>query len=245
MATGNVTEKLHPDGNAEAKAMGPALISKVNAEDLQATFSAVAQASTGSLEATGSAIGMTTVEGDATLTASAAPLVFTHGDATVQQSYASAVIAGGGSFTRVRQSAAPLMVGKTMELEQVGAVALVTGEAKVKKSWVGIIAAPSVEVSDDSKVIITTRGALIIGAALLGGFGLVALIMTIAFGRATNRMRRRLSPRGIASALPGQLSSLTDQISSRVQSRLKHLPEMPEMRDISHAARKVRERIGV
>lgn len=244
MATENITnERLHPDGNAETKAMGPALISKVNAEDLQATFSAVGQVATGSLEATGSALGMTTVEGDATLTASAAPLVFSHGDATVQQSYASAVIAGGGAFTRIRQSAAPVMVGKTMEIEQSAAVAMVTGDAKLKKSWVGIIVAPSVDVSDDSRVLIETRGALIIAASILGGFALMTLAMVFGFRRASNRLRSRMSPRNIAASIPGQLSSISGQLSSQLQSQLKRLPD--EMRDISQTARKVRERIGV
>lgn len=236
-----MTETPKSDGQTAERTptTGPALIQKLTAGEVQATFSALAQVNATSLEATGSALAMTNVDGNATVTASAAPLIFSKGDTTIQQSYTSAVIAGGGSFTRVRQSAAPLIVGKSMELEQVGAVALVTGEAKLKRSWTGIIVAPSVEISDDSRVLVDTKGALIIAAAILGGFGIIAAVMGIAFNRTARRFRGRMQ-------LPGRLAQLPGQLTSQLQSSIKRLPEnIADVSNISQAARRVRERIGV
>jgi hypothetical protein len=231
MAAENTNDTVHPDGHSSEHA-AMSLIRKVNADNLQASTSAIGSVSTGKLEATASALGMTTVEGDATVTASAAPIVYSKGDTTVQQSYASAVIAGGGSFTRVRQAAAPLIIGKSMELEQVGAVAVVSGDARVRNSWVGIVVGPHVEISDDSKVLVSTRGALIIAAALLGGFGLVAIALSAGMGRVMAMRRRRAAIERLTS-IPGQV---TDQ--------LRHLPEhLPDMRDISAAAERMRQRI--
>ena len=164
------------------RTVGPIAAIKFGGNDVQANLSAMGTVSAGSLSATGSAIGAASVDGDAEITASMVPVLYARGETTFQQSYASAVIVGGADM-KLHQAAAPLIVGKTMGLSQSGAGVLVTGEADVKNSWVGIVLSPKTTVSDDSHVIVSTKAALIIAAALFGGFGLVALVMALGVRR--------------------------------------------------------------
>jgi hypothetical protein len=172
--------------------IGPRAAAKLDGHDVQANLSAIGTIASGTLSATGSAIGVAAVDGDAAITASAVPAVMARGELTMQQSYASAIIVGGSGQMTIHQAAAPLIVGKTMDISQTGAAALVASEAEVKRSWVGISIAGRADFSDDSRVIVDTRAALIIAAALLGGFGLVALAGVIGMQRMRQRWRRSL-----------------------------------------------------
>ena len=171
------------DAAPELDSIGPLAAAKLSGRDVQANLSAMGSVTAGSLSATGSAIGAASVQGDATVTASMVPALLTKGDTTIQQSYASAMIVGGGGNTNVHQAASPLIIGKTMDISQAGAGALVTGGADVKRSWVGIVLAPKATISDDSHVIISTKAAFIIAIALFGGLGLVALAVTLSARR--------------------------------------------------------------
>ncbi len=153
----------------------------LESERLQANLSAIATAQTGSLEAVGSAVGFANVSGDASLTASAAPIVYAKGDISVRQCYTSAVLAGGDMD--ISQAGAPLIVGKKLDVSQGGALVMLSGESMVSNGFVGILLTPKATVADDSRVLIGTKAALIIAAALLGGFGLVALVMVLGVRR--------------------------------------------------------------
>jgi hypothetical protein len=153
----------------------------LESEKLQANLSAIATAQTGSLEAVGSAVGFANVSGDASLTASAAPIVYAKGDISVRQCYTSAVLAGGDMD--ISQAGAPLIVGKKLDVSQGGALVMLSGESMVSNGFVGILLTPKATVADDSRVLIGTKAALIIAAALLGGFGLVALVMVLGVRR--------------------------------------------------------------
>jgi len=167
--------------------------------DMKASFSAIGAAEAAALSATGSAIGSASVGGDADMTASAVGIVTAKGSASFHQAYASAFIAGGD--TTISQAASPVIIGKSVSMEQgVGAV-VITGDADFKRSWVGVLLAPRASVSEDSKVLIDAKAALIIAAVLLGGFGLVAV--AIYFGA------RRVSQWRPSIALP-QLPSLAE-----------------------------------
>ena len=200
--------------------VGPLAAIKLGGGDVQANLSAMGTVSAGSLSATGSAIGAASVDGDATITASMVPALIARGDTTFQQSYASAVIVGGGAETKLHQAFAPLIVGKTMDLTQSGACALVTGEADVKSSWIGLVLSPKTNVSEDSHVIISTRAALIIALALFGGFGLVALAITLGVRRVV-RWRPTI---GLPSlpALPSLPSSINLPNLAELQERWTH-----------------------
>ena len=154
--------------------IGPTVSAKVAGGDVQANLSAIATVSTDSLSATGSAIGVASVDGDATITASMIPATLVRGNATIQQSYVSAAIVSGD--TKVHQAVAPLIIGKTMDISQGGGAVLLSGEANVTNSWVGIVLSPKTTVSEDSRVLIGTKAAMIIALAVFGGFGLVALV---------------------------------------------------------------------
>ena len=153
----------------------------LESEQLQANLSAIATAQTGSLEAVGSAVGFANVSGDASLTASAAPIVYAKGDISVRQCYTSAVLAGGDMD--ISQAGAPLIVGKKLDVSQGGALVMLSGESMVSNGFVGVLLTPKATVADDSRVLIGTKAALIIAAALLGGFGLVALVMVLGVRR--------------------------------------------------------------
>jgi hypothetical protein len=181
-------------------------------DDVHTNLSAACSVHANSLSATGSAIGVASVDGDATITSSFAPAVLARGNASLHQSYTSAVIVGGAN-TSVNQAFAPLIVGKTMDLTQTGSAVLVTGEANVKHSWVGIVVAPNATVSEDSHILVSTRGASVIAAALFGGLVMVAL--AIMFGA------RSRGPQRPTMSHP----SLPD--FHALQDKLRHMREHP------------------
>lgn len=204
--------------DAASEKIGPLPVAEVSAPAVHTSMSAIGRVNAGSFAATGSAIGAASVDGDATITASFAPAVLMRGNATVQQSYTSAVIVGGAE-TSVHQSVAPLIIGKTMDVSQSTGVVLVTNEASVKHSWVGILLSPKTTVSEDSRVLFSTTAALIIAGALLGGLGLVAL--ALAFGA---RRAAQVRPRFTLPAIPAMpdMASLQQHLTT-LQQRLQHL----------------------
>lgn len=144
---------------------------------VQASLSAVGTAHAEEFEAVGSAVGFISAGGDATITASCAPIVHAKGDIHIRQAYTSAVIAGGDM--EISQSVAPIILGKKLSVHQGGGVVLFAGKAKVRSGFVGVLLTPNAAISDDSRVLVSTRAALIIAAALLGGFALVAVVIAL------------------------------------------------------------------
>jgi hypothetical protein len=157
--------------------MSRSAVSHLETDALKASFSAIASANTEDLETTASAVAFANVKGDAHVSTSMVSALFAKQNATFQQGYASAVIAGGN--TTVHQGGAPLIVGKSVSVEQGGGALLVGSDVKVNRGVVGVVIAGKTELSEDSKVLIGTKGALIIAAAILGGFGMVAIVMAM------------------------------------------------------------------
>ncbi len=168
-------------GKTELPEIASHVSGTVESETIQANLSAIATAQAGSLEAVGSAVGFANISGDATVTASAAAVTYAKGNVTVRQSYTSAVLAGGDMD--ISQAGAPLIVGKQLSVQQGGALVMLSGEAAVSNGFVGILLSPKATVSEDSRVLIGPKAALIIAAALLGGFGVVALVMALGVRR--------------------------------------------------------------
>ncbi len=150
-------------------------VAVANAGDLQANLSAVGVAKTEWLESIGSAIGVAFVNGDAEISTSATPLVITKGDTDFHQAYASAMIAGG--TVRVHQGGSPLMVAKKLKVEQGGGVVMIAGKAKVKRSFIGVLLARDASLSEDTRVLVTGKGAALISAAVFGGLAMLALAL--------------------------------------------------------------------
>jgi F0F1-type ATP synthase membrane subunit c/vacuolar-type H+-ATPase subunit K len=210
---------------AEVAATEPAeTASGYHPQDVSVSLSAIGTVSADTFSATGSAIGVASVDGDAAITASLSPAVLTRGTTTVQQSYVSAIIVGGGAETRVHQAATPLIIGKSVDMTQSGTCALVTGEADVKRSWVGVVISPKTTVSDDSRVMVSTTAALIIGAAVLGGLGLVAAAIVFGVRAAARRHAAAMRP---SLSLP----------------HLRHMPDFSAIHlpDLGALAEKVRD----
>lgn len=157
---------------AEGVQANIAVVGSVNADDVQANLSAIGMAKSDWFESMGSAIAFASIQGDADINTSAVPLLYAKGDVHFHQAYASAVIAG--DTVQVHQGGSPLMLAKRLKIKQGGAGVIVAGEAKVKSGFVGMLLAREATISDDSRVLVDSKSAAIVGAALLGGLGLVA-----------------------------------------------------------------------
>lgn len=181
----------HPEGSAplephaspasEPPRTASHLSGQLDGSSVQASLSAVGAAHAEEFEAVGSAVGFVSAGGDATITASCAPIVHAKGNIHVRQAYTSAVIAGGDM--EISQSVAPIIVGKQLSVKQGGGCVLLAGEAQVSNGFVGVLLSPKAAISDNSRVLLSTRAALIIAAALFGGFALVAVVMALGVHR--------------------------------------------------------------
>lgn len=148
---------------------------------LEASFSAIASARAGSIQAMGSALALTTVEGDADIRLSSAPIVYAKGNASLRQGYSSAFVAG--NEVLLSQAATPVVVARTVSFERAANVVSVASTASVKRGFVGLLLASDAEISEDSRVLLSGKGVLILAAAVLGGFGLIALAVAYSANR--------------------------------------------------------------
>ncbi len=161
--------------DADAVKANMTAIGSATTGSLVARMSAIGSADTGTFDATASAVGMLTADGDASVSLSAVPIISAKGDASIRQNYTSAIIVGGD--VEMSQAFAPIIVGKQTTLDHSAGAVIFAGEATVEKGWVGVVLARDAQISDDSRVLVSTKAALIIAAALLGGFGLIALVL--------------------------------------------------------------------
>lgn len=152
-----------------------AAVDEVETATLEASLSAIASAKAGTLHSQGSVVGMASVSGDLDAQLSVVGLAAAKGNGSVRQSYVSGFVASDG--LAVSQSAVPLGVAKTIIFEQSGALATVSGETTVRRGFVGLVLSGKTDVAEDSRVLLDTKGALILAAALLGGFGLIAVAL--------------------------------------------------------------------
>ena len=153
----------------------------VDVPALEASLSAIASAKTGTLDATASAIGIANVAGDSDIRFSTCSIMYSKGNGSFHQAYASAVIAA--NEMAVSQGGAPLAVARKISFEQGGSCVAVAGKVKVRRSFVGVLMAANAEVSEDTRILMTGKGVLILAAALLGGFGLLAIAMYFSANR--------------------------------------------------------------
>jgi hypothetical protein len=165
------------------------------------------------MSATASVIGMASVDGDTSIAASVTPIVLSKGETEVRQSYASAIIVGGGANTSVRQAAAPLIVGKSIDMSQGGGGVLITGEADIKRSTIGIVISPKTTLSEDSRLLMSTGAAIALAVGLLTGLGLVAAAILLVTQRTTPT-----PPPAPSFSLP-DLSALREKLEALFRDR--------------------------
>lgn len=164
-----------PIVEAPTESVVAAAMSDVSTGALNASLSAIASAQTGSLDATGSAIGMARVTGDAEARLSWVGLMTSKNSATMHQSYSSAFVAA--DELKMSQAASAMAVARTVTFEQSGAVVSISGNAEVKGGFIGVLLAPKADIAEDTRILISGRGLLVLALAVLGGFGLVAIAL--------------------------------------------------------------------
>lgn len=170
---------------------------KENADSgpLQADHVAIERSAVGSVTArqadiAGSAVGSLSAEGQVTVSMSATGIVNGQADVSLDKGYATVMVAGGD--LSVRQGGGSVLAGNTVSVDTGGAALMVAGEADVRKGWIGILLTRDANLSEDSRVIVDTKAAIIISAVLAAGFAMVAAIMADAFGRVFEQIRHRL-----------------------------------------------------
>jgi hypothetical protein len=188
----------------------------LDVDTMEASMTAIGSVSAGELTATRSAIGSASVAGDVEISASVVGML-TAESVGVHQGVACMMMVDGDAA--IEQGGAQLIVAQTAGLENGGVGILVANEVNAARSWVGVMAARNANISDDSRVIIDTRAALIIGGFLLGGMGLVACAVFLGARRIAQRMPHL--PWAGQRGRHGHMVSLP-------HVQLPDLPKMPE-----------------
>lgn len=173
-------------------------------------------------------IGSATVDGDASIGASVLGVLSANSVGVHQGGAAVMVVDGDAS---IDQGGAQVIVARSAGIEQGGVGVLVAGDAQLARSWVGVMAARNATLSDDSRVIIDAKAALIIGGLLFGGFGLVALAVLMAGRRVASRL-----PHMPWAGTAHHGGSLQGHMAKMMRARMggaSHMPHMPSMPDMS------------
>jgi hypothetical protein len=173
MTPADVSADSAPKDTVKDPEAVPHFADRAKAEAMRANMSAIVTADVGDLQTTGSAIGVATVGHDLDMTTSAAGLLSVQGDAAIHQAGSWGVFAKGD--VSVSQGGSAVVVARDYKVESGAACAVVATEATVSRGWIGFLLAPKATVSDDSRVFIGTTAALIIGGAILLGFGVLAV----------------------------------------------------------------------
>jgi hypothetical protein len=177
-------EELMPEANSPAEqVVGEAevhqsAIMSLAADRAEVSTSAVCLLKAGDAEITTSAVGAMSVSGDVEFSSSALGAVLAAGDIHLSKAGGSVLLAGkdihieqGGGST--------LVAGRDMKIKQGGGMILVANHAKVEHGFIAVLAARDAEISEDSRILMDTRSAMMFGAAL----GTVLVVaMTLIFG---------------------------------------------------------------
>jgi hypothetical protein len=138
---------------------------------MHASMTAIGSVRAEEFDGTQCAIATAAVDGDASIGASVIAVLSANSVGVHQGGAAVMVVDGDVS---IDQGAAQVVVARTVGIEQGGVGTLVAGEATLAHSWVGLMAARNATLSEDSRVVIDARSAIIVGAGLLGGLAAVA-----------------------------------------------------------------------
>jgi hypothetical protein len=104
----------------------------------------------------------------------------------------------------VAQSATPLIMAQRVDMSSGASCMIVGDEVTTRHSWIGLVASRHTTLSEDSRVIIDWKGALILAAMMLGVAGVLVLLAWL--------VGRRVA-----------------RAASHLSSRLPHLPHLADM----------------
>jgi len=200
---------------------------------MSASMTALGSVNTEEFEATQCAIATALVEGDASVSASAIGAL-NASSAGIHQAVAGVMVVDGD--VSIDQGGAGVIVAGSVGIEQGGVGTLIAGDATLARSWVGVMAARNATLSDDSRVIIDTRAALIIGGLLFGGLGLVAVAVYMAARRIATRIPH-LPFAGARHAAAAEAGHVAAMMRARMQGlSIPHLSELRGLPDLSVVA---------
>ena len=166
-------ERARAAAGGDDAATAPHLADRAKADAMRANMSAIMTADVTDLQTVGTLVGVATVGNDAEITTSAAGLVSAGRDASIHQAVAWGVVGKGD--VSIDQGASMLAVAHDYSVQSGVAGVVVATEATVSRGWIGFLLAPKATLSDDSRVLIGTIPALIIGGAIVLGFGILAV----------------------------------------------------------------------
>ena len=152
-------------------------------------------------------VGSMEVDGKARVRNSAVGMLTVNGDAKLKRGCAGAIVAEGD--VAVTQGGAGLIMGRSVGVEQGGGCVMVGTETTVQRGWIGLLLARKADFSDDSRVLIDWKAALILAAVMLGLFGVVVVVMFL-------------------------LARKAQRAAAEFRSHLPHMPHMPEMPHMPH-----------
>ena len=112
---------------------------------------------------------------NARVIASAVGIVHAQENVTLEKSASLALITK--ADINMSKSGSYWTIARSVEAENTGSLGIVAGNVKINRGWVGIVAAPRAEISEDSRVFMGPAAAAIIGLALLGVFGIVSAMV--------------------------------------------------------------------
>lgn len=161
--------------------MGPGVTSRIVVDSLSAAQSIIGTATAGEVDASTCLIGGMSVAGDADVSMGAVGVMLAKQNVDFRQGWVNNVFSSGD--VSIAQAGNGFTLGRSATLDHAGSVAVVAGDATVSHGWVGLMLAGKTEVSEDSRVIIGTKAAIIIAAALLGGFAVVAIALMYGSGK--------------------------------------------------------------
>ena len=128
------------------------------------------------------AVGSVASERDVSMSMSCAGIVTSAGKTSISQGGVGAIIAQ-GPVEATRSGTLAIVANSVIGDHAYSAVA-VGSNVSLNESWIGVALSPRLQVSEDSRVIIGPLAALIISVALLGVFGIVAVLVAVAVRRA-------------------------------------------------------------
>ncbi len=148
------------------------VISRVEADNLALSTSAIGSATVGDAQLTGSAAGAVLASQSASLSMAGAGVVAAQGDISLERSGSGTILAG-GNVSITQGGAETIVSAGSVSMDGGGAGIVAAREIAIKDGWVGMAVGSTVELAEGVEVMFGPREAMWFGAAFGAIFGLV------------------------------------------------------------------------